>query len=213
MRYTPFRVGAQCHSVRRRHARAAARSRSRDWLDPASERTGIGAAGPRACFTHVRKDESRYLSAMALNCLGEGHVRMNRAIESEKADSERPSPLVLVVDDFEDNRAMYAEYLAYSGYCVEQAADGQEAVKLAQDLLPDVVVMDLSLPIMDGWEATRRLKADERTRRIPVIALTGHALASHSRGAQEAGCDAFLAKPCLPEKLVEKVEELIRPKS
>jgi two-component system cell cycle response regulator DivK len=135
---------------------------------------------------------------------------------SQKAESERAaprlSPLVLVVDDFEDNRAMYAEYLAYSGYSVEQAADGEEAVKLAQHLLPDIVVMDLSLPIMDGWEATRRLKADERTRRIPVIALTGHALASHSRGAREAGCDAFLAKPCLPEKLVEKVEELIHPK-
>jgi CheY-like chemotaxis protein len=138
---------------------------------------------------------------------------MTEGIHSGKADSERPSPLVLVVDDFEDNRAMYAEYLAYSGYSVEQAADGEEAVKLAQDLLPDVVVMDLSLPVMDGWEATRRLKADERTRRIPVIALTGHALASHSRGAREAGCDAFLAKPCLPEKLVEKVEELIRPKN
>jgi CheY-like chemotaxis protein len=134
---------------------------------------------------------------------------MNEGIPS----SERPSPLVLVVDDFEDNRAMYAEYLVYSGYSVEQAADGEQAVKLAQDLLPDVVVMDLSLPIMDGWEATRRLKADERTRRIPVIALTGHALASHSLGAREAGCDAFLAKPCLPEKLVEKVEELIRPKN
>jgi CheY-like chemotaxis protein len=138
---------------------------------------------------------------------------MTEGFQSGKADSERPSPLVLVVDDFEDNRAMYAEYLAYSGYSVEQAADGEEAVKLAQDLLPDVVVMDLSLPVMDGWEATRRLKADERTRRIPVIALTGHALASHSRGAREAGCDAFLAKPCLPEKLVEKVEELIRPKN
>jgi two-component system, cell cycle response regulator DivK len=123
--------------------------------------------------------------------------------------AKRHAPLVLVVDDFEDNRAMYAEYLAYSGYVVEQAADGEEAVQLTKSLLPDVVVMDLSLPVIDGWEATRQLKADERTRRIPIIALTGHALASHSRGAQEAGCDAFLAKPCLPEKLVEKVEELI----
>lgn len=138
---------------------------------------------------------------------------MNQKIESERVDLSRHSPLVLVVDDFEDNRAMYAEYLAYSGYSVEQAADGEEALKLAQNLLPDIVVMDLSLPVMDGWEATRRLKADERTRRIPVIALTGHALASHSRGAREAGCDAFLAKPCLPEKLVEKVEELIHPKT
>jgi CheY-like chemotaxis protein len=138
---------------------------------------------------------------------------MNQKAEGEGVDALRASPLVLVVDDFEDNRAMYAEYLSYSGYSVEQAADGEEAVKLAQNLLPDIVVMDLSLPIMDGWEATRRLKADERTRRIPVIALTGHALASHSRGAREAGCDAFLAKPCLPEKLVEKVEELIHPKT
>jgi two-component system, cell cycle response regulator DivK len=122
----------------------------------------------------------------------------------------RPAPLILVVDDFEDNRAMYAEYLSYSGYRVEQASNGEEAVELTQRLKPDVVVMDLSLPIMDGWEATRRLKADERTKHIPIIALTGHALAGHSRGAQEAGCDAFLAKPCLPEKLVAKVEELIR---
>jgi CheY-like chemotaxis protein len=116
----------------------------------------------------------------------------------------------LVVDDFEDNRAMYAEYLSYSGYRVEQASNGQEAVELTQRLRPDVVVMDLSLPVMDGWEATRRLKADQRTKHIPVIALTGHALAGHSRGARDAGCDAFLAKPCLPEKLVAKVEELMR---
>jgi len=122
----------------------------------------------------------------------------------------RQSPLILVVDDFEDNRAMYAEYLSYCGYAVEQACDGEEAVRLARELLPDVVVMDLSLPVLDGWEATRRLKADARTRCIPVIALTGHALAGHSRGAREAGCDAFLAKPCLPDKLVEKVRELIR---
>ena len=115
-----------------------------------------------------------------------------------------------MVDDFEDNRAMYAEYLAHSGYRVEQAANGEEAVEITRRLKPDVVVMDLSLPIMDGWEATRQLKAEEGTRHIPVIALTGHALAGHSRGAREAGCDAFLAKPCLPEKLVAKVEELMR---
>jgi two-component system cell cycle response regulator DivK len=126
------------------------------------------------------------------------------------AHASRQAPLVLVVDDFEDNRAMYAEYLAHSGYRVEQAANGEEAVEITRRLKPDVVVMDLSLPIMDGWEATRRLKAEEGTRHIPVIALTGHALAGHSRGAREAGCDAFLAKPCLPEKLVAKVEELMR---
>ena len=119
------------------------------------------------------------------------------------------TPLVLVVDDFEDNRTMYAEFLSCSGYRVEQASNGVEAVELSQRLKPDVVVMDLSLPVMDGWEAIRRLKSDERTKRIPIIALTGHALASHSKGALEAGCDAFLSKPCLPDKLLEKVEILL----
>lgn len=132
--------------------------------------------------------------------------------DGARAAASRKSPLVLVVDDFEDNRAMYAEYLSYSGYEVQQACDGEQAVRMAREFLPDVVVMDLSLPVLDGWEATRRLKADARTRAIPVIALTGHALAGHSRGAREAGCDAFLAKPCLPDKLVEKVRELLHQK-
>jgi two-component system cell cycle response regulator DivK len=122
----------------------------------------------------------------------------------------RTNRLVLVVDDFEDNRSMYAVYLTYSGYDVVEAGDGKEAVEVAGRTMPDVIVMDLTLPIMDGWEATRRLKADERTRHIPIIALTGHAVAGQSREAREAGCDAFLAKPCLPEMLVEKVQELIQ---
>jgi CheY-like chemotaxis protein len=121
--------------------------------------------------------------------------------------NEEKLPLILVVDDFEDSRAMYAEYLVFSGYRVEQAANGREAVDKATELAPDLVVMDLSLPVMDGWEATRLLKADARTKDIPVIALTGHALSGHSRGAKEAGCDDFLAKPCLPETLLQKVEE------
>jgi two-component system, cell cycle response regulator DivK len=121
----------------------------------------------------------------------------------------RSRQLILVVDDFEDNRSMYAVYLSYSGYEVVEAADGIEAVNVASRTMPDIIVMDLSLPLMDGWEATRRLKASEKTRHIPVIALTGHALAGHARDALAAGCDAFLAKPCLPEKLVEKVQELI----
>jgi two-component system cell cycle response regulator DivK len=126
-----------------------------------------------------------------------------------KAKSTDAAPLVLVVDDFEDNRAMYAEYLTFSGFRVAEAADGQEAVDKTKELLPDVVVMDLSLPVMDGWEATRQLKNDDRTKAIPVIALTGHALAGHSKGAKEAGCDEFLAKPCLPDQLVAKVNELL----
>ncbi len=117
--------------------------------------------------------------------------------------------VVLIVDDFEDNRAMYAEFLRYSGLEVIEATNGAEAIEKASTLSPDVVVMDLSLPVLDGWEATRRLKADPRTRDIPVIALTGHALEGHSKGAKDAGCDGFLAKPCLPEKLLETVQKML----
>jgi two-component system cell cycle response regulator DivK len=118
-------------------------------------------------------------------------------------------PLVLVVDDFADNREMYSEYLTFSGYDVIEARNGKEAIDAAQQRLPDIIVMDLSLPVMDGWEATRRLKADDRTRRIPVVALTGHALAGHSKGAKEAGCDSFLAKPCLPDQLVAEIRRML----
>jgi len=121
-------------------------------------------------------------------------------------------PRILVVDDFEDNRQMYAELLVYAGYRVAEARDGAEAIAAAMRILPDLIVMDLSLPVIDGWEATRRLKADERTRHIPVLALTGHApegLAGLSEGAHEAGCDAFLTKPCSPESLLEVVRDML----
>ena len=118
-------------------------------------------------------------------------------------------PLVLVVDDFVDNRDMYVEYLQFSGYRVISASNGKEAVDAATRDLPDIIVMDLSLPIMDGWEATRRLKANERTQNIPVVALTGHALAGHAKGATEAGCDSFLCKPCLPDQLVVEIKRLL----
>jgi CheY-like chemotaxis protein len=119
---------------------------------------------------------------------------------------------ILVVDDYEDNRQMYAELLAFAGYRVDEARDGAEAIAATLRLLPDLVVMDLSLPVIDGWEATRRLKADERTKHIPILALTGHAaegLAGHSESAHDAGCDAFLAKPCSPDRLLELVEEML----
>lgn len=118
-------------------------------------------------------------------------------------------PLILVVDDFEDNRAMYAEYLALNGFRVAEAVDGEHAVAQATELLPALVVMDLSLPGIDGWEATRRLKADPRTKHIVVLALTGHAEDSHAQRAREAGCDHFVAKPCLPDELLVKVRALL----
>jgi CheY-like chemotaxis protein len=120
---------------------------------------------------------------------------------------------VLVVDDFDDNRQMYAEFLALSGFRTAQAVDGAEAITKTRELLPDIVVMDLSLPVIDGWEAIKCLKSDPRTRHIPVIALTGHALEGHSEGgAREAGCDGFLTKPCLPEQLLDMVLTMLAPK-
>ena len=118
-------------------------------------------------------------------------------------------PRVLLVDDYTDAREMYSEYLEYSGYEVIQAANGMEALQRAVDDRPDIILMDLSLPVMDGWEATRRLKADERTAGIPVVALTGHALAGISEGAKKAGCDAFVTKPCLPEDLVHEIKRVL----
>jgi len=116
---------------------------------------------------------------------------------------------VLVVDDYADAREMYSEYLQFSGFDVVQAANGMEALERAVADHPDIILMDLSLPVMDGWEATRRLKADDRTANIPVVALTGHALAGISEGALRAGCDAFVTKPCLPEDLVREIRKVL----
>lgn len=129
--------------------------------------------------------------------------------EPDSREGARRSSLVLIVDDFEDNRAMYAQFLTFSGFRVAEAANGKEALEKARQLLPDLIVMDLSLPVIDGWEATRRLKSDERTRRIPVLALTGHALGRHSEGAKEAGCDGFVTKPCLPEDLIVEIRRML----
>jgi two-component system, cell cycle response regulator DivK len=118
-------------------------------------------------------------------------------------------PLILVVDDYEDAREMYAEYLRFCGFRVAEARNGNEALEQAFTLMPDLILMDLSLPGMDGWEATRQLKADERTRQIPVVALTGHALAGASEGAKKAGCDSFVTKPCLPDDLVVEVRRML----
>ena len=118
-------------------------------------------------------------------------------------------PLILVVDDYEDAREMYAEYLRFCGFRVAEARNGNEALEQAFSLMPALILMDLSLPGMDGWEATRQLKADPRTQRIPVVALTGHALAGASEGAKKAGCDSFVTKPCLPDDLVVEVRRML----
>ena len=119
------------------------------------------------------------------------------------------NPLVLVVEDYQDAREMYAAYLQFSGYRVAEATNGLEAIEQANALMPDIILMDLALPKMDGWEATRRLKLQESTRHIPIVALTGHALAGHAEGARQAGCDSFVTKPCLPDALVAEIKRML----
>ena len=125
------------------------------------------------------------------------------------SDTEVRQALVLVVEDYQDAREMYAAYLQFSGYRVAEATNGLEAIEKALELMPDIILMDLALPKMDGWEATRRLKSDDRTKHIPIVALTGHALAGHAEGARQAGCDSFVTKPCLPDALVAEIQRML----
>jgi len=118
-------------------------------------------------------------------------------------------PLVLVVEDYQDAREMYSAYLQFSGYRVAEATNGLEAIEQTLALMPDIILMDLALPKVDGWEATKRLKSDERTKHIPIVALTGHALEGFAEGAREAGCDSFVTKPCLPDALVAEVKRML----
>lgn len=134
---------------------------------------------------------------------------MRKARRTTPPRSTGLPPLVLIADDFADTREMYLEYLVFAGFRAIDASDGEEAVAKAIELRPSIILMDLAMPTMDGWEATRRLKADERTRTIPVIAVTGHALQGDAERARQAGCDGVISKPCLPEALVEEVRRVL----
>lgn len=113
--------------------------------------------------------------------------------------------VILVVEDNEDNRLIYSLALGHAGYAVLEAVTGLDGVERARTLLPDLILMDVSLPGIDGWEATRRLKADPTTRDIPVIAVTAHAMATDRDRAIAAGCDGYLAKPVAPQVVVGTV--------
>ena len=110
---------------------------------------------------------------------------------------------VLLVEDNDANREMLSRRLERAGHVVLAAADGAQGVRVARESVPDVVLMDMSLPVMDGWEATRQLKADQATRHIPVVALTAHAMFEDRERALEAGCDMFLTKPIQFPELIE----------
>ena len=117
----------------------------------------------------------------------------------------RKQPLVLLAEDFEDARELYRDYLQFSGFDVETANNGRDAITRAVELQPDLILMDASMPVLDGWQATRELKANPITRHIPILALTAHAFDDARREARAVGCDGFVTKPCLPDDLVTKV--------
>jgi CheY-like chemotaxis protein len=121
----------------------------------------------------------------------------------------RTEPLVLIADDNEANYELFSDFLAASRFAVVGASDGVEAVELAQQLLPDVIVMDFQLPLRDGCEAARLLKRDPRTRTIPILLLTGYVQEHFLEMGRQAGCDAYLLKPCLLDRMLAEIHRLL----
>jgi CheY-like chemotaxis protein len=118
-------------------------------------------------------------------------------------------PTILLVEDNEMNRDMLSRRLERKGFTVVTAGDGALGIAAARASQPDVILMDMSLPVVDGWEATRRLKADAATRRIPIIALTAHAMVSDRFKALEAGCDEYDTKPVEFQRLLTKIDAFV----
>ncbi|GAB4111045.1 MAG: response regulator [Roseiflexaceae bacterium] len=118
-------------------------------------------------------------------------------------------PTILLVEDNEMNRDMLSRRLERKGFQILIAVDGSQGVSMARSDRPDLILMDMSLPVLDGWEATRQLKADPETRTIPVIALTAHAMASDRDQALAAGCDDYDTKPIELPRLLDKINALL----
>ena len=135
-----------------------------------------------------------------------------RARQAGPADRRRDR-LVLIVDDLADQRELYAGYLVYLGYRVEEASGGVDGIAKAIELQPDLIIMDLAMPGLDGFDATRVLKAVSLTRDIPVIALTAHGEHLPREWATVAGCDVYLRKPLLPGDLAAEIDRVLRKRS
>ena len=115
---------------------------------------------------------------------------------------------ILVVDDTEWNRDLIVQLLE-DEYTVLQAVDGEDGVRMAQQQKPDLILMDLGMPVMDGWEATRKIKANDALKHIPIIAVTSHAMVGDEIDARKAGCDDYLSKPVDDEELLKKIKRLL----
>jgi two-component system, cell cycle response regulator DivK len=119
------------------------------------------------------------------------------------------SKRILIVEDQEDNRAILRDVLSTAGYELIEATNGQEGVELAQQERPDLILMDIQLPVIDGYEATRRIKGDAALGAIPIIAVTSYALSGDEAKARSAGCDGYVTKPFSPRQLLAKLREYL----
>ncbi|MEX2281374.1 MAG: response regulator [Gemmatimonadota bacterium] len=125
--------------------------------------------------------------------------------------TDQAQKTVLLVEDNEDNLVVYRTILEHVGFRVIEARDGEEGVRQARKFKPNLILMDISIPKIDGWEATQQLKSDQDTKGIPIIALTAHALEEDRQKAIQAGCDGYLAKPVEPRRVVQEVERFVGP--
>ncbi len=139
-------------------------------------------------------------------CNDGGRARLREGV---RPDTVRRMKTILIVEDNEDNRLIYSQYLAHAGYRVLEAGNGAEGLEVTRRERPDIILMDISMPVMDGLTATRHIKADPELRSIPVVALTAHAMATDEQLAREAGCDAYVSKPVMPKDVRAEVERWI----
>ena len=116
---------------------------------------------------------------------------------------------ILIIEDQEDNRAIMRDLLSTAGYALIEAVDGEEGVRLARSERPDLILMDIQLPVLDGYEATRRIRAIADLKAVPIIAVTSYALSGDEAKTREAGCDSYVAKPFSPRELLAKVRALL----
>jgi CheY-like chemotaxis protein len=128
---------------------------------------------------------------------------------AQPGDLVDDAPLILIAEDDTDNREGYAEYLTFLGYRVAQATNGEDALVWARQLHPDVLLLDLALPGVDGWEVARQLKSDSSTRSMLVIALSACVFPNDVLRATDAGCDLFLDKPCYPQTVADEIQRLL----
>ena len=130
--------------------------------------------------------------------------------EKDRVDmADTTPPLVLFVDDAADARALYGEYLGYLGFRVETAENGAQAIQSVRRDWPSIIIMDLAMPELDGWQAIKRLKSDPLTADIPIVALSAYSFGEEPKRAREAGADLCLSKPCLPSQLARVIRALL----